>query len=59
MHSKEYIYKCGEEKGRKGADWERFRNGITDFQEFNHRQFSGLIALTDAFQYFMSELLNR
>jgi hypothetical protein len=28
MHSKQYIHKCGEETGRKGADRERFRNGI-------------------------------
>jgi hypothetical protein len=59
MHSKEYIFKCGEETGRKGADWESFRNGIPDFQEFHHRQFSGLITLADSFQYFMFELLNQ
>jgi hypothetical protein len=61
LHSIEcrYIHKCGEETGRKGADWECFRNGITDFHEFCLRQFSGLIALTDSFQYFMFELLNQ
>jgi hypothetical protein len=57
MYSKEYIHKCGEETGRKGADWERFKDGITDFQEIP--EFSGLITLTDSFRYLMFELLNR